>query len=460
MNKVFAKSVDGELMATDVVSLKRLDWNALNAEARREALARPAQSRADDLRRGVEQIIAAVRVGGDATLLELSHKYDRCTLDAIEVSEAEFVAAEAALDPALKKAIHEAAERIAAFHRASAPQPVAVDTAPGVRVERVLRPISRVGLYVPAGSAPLPSTALMLGVPAQIAGCREVVLCSPARADGCCDEAVLYVARITGVHRVFKLGGAQAIAAMAYGTDSVAKCDKIFGPGNAWVTEAKLQVSGDPDGAAIDMPAGPSEVLVIADAEANAAFVAADLLSQAEHGPDSQVILLSPSGGMLDEVAREVDRQCTGLPRQAIATQALAQSRLIKVESLAQAVEVSNRYAPEHLILQVATPRELLDSVDSAGSIFLGAWTPESVGDYCSGSNHVLPTYGYARSYSGVSVASFQKQITVQEVTPDGLRHIGPCAATLAAAEQLQAHRRAVTLRLAALDGTKTEVAS
>jgi histidinol dehydrogenase len=396
-----------------------------------------------------------VRQRGDEALLELSATYDRCTLDAIEVGEAEFAAAEAALDPELKAAIREAAGRIEQFHRAAALQPVVVETAPGVSVERILRPINWVGLYVPAGSAPLPSTALMLGVPAQIAGCREVVLCSPARVDGRCDEAVLYAARLTGVHKVFKLGGAQAIAAMAYGSASVPKCDKLFGPGNAWVTEAKLQVSSDPDGAAIDMPAGPSEVLVIADAAANPVFVAADLLSQAEHGPDSQVILLSPSADLLDKAAAEVERQCAELPRNAIASQALAQSRLILVESLGEAVEVSNRYAPEHLILQVAEPRELLDGVESAGSIFLGQWTPESVGDYCSGSNHVLPTYGYARSYSGVSVASFQKQISVQEVTADGLRNIGPCTAILAAAEQLEAHRRAVTLRLAALEATR-----
>jgi len=432
--------------------MKRLDWNALDPAAQVQALARPAQSRADELRRGVEAIIAKVRAEGDAALRELSAKYDRCAIDAIEVTAEEFAAAEAALAPELKAAIEEAAARIAAFHRESAPRPVAVETAPGVRVERVLRPIAKVGLYVPAGSAPLPSTALMLGVPAGLAGCREVVLCSPARADGRCDEAVLYAARVTGVHRVFKLGGAQAIAAMAYGTQSVPRCDKLFGPGNAWVTEAKLQVSGDPEGAAIDMPAGPSEVLVIADGKADPEFVAADLLSQAEHGPDSQVILLSPSDALLDRVAVEVERQCAALPRAQIATQALAQSRLILVDSLQQAVAVSNRYAPEHLILQVAEPRALLDGIDSAGSIFLGAWTPESVGDYCSGSNHVLPTYGYARSYSGVSVASFQKQITVQELSADGLRAIGPCTATLAAAEQLEAHRRAVTLRLAALE--------
>jgi histidinol dehydrogenase len=432
--------------------MKRIDWNTLDGQGRSEALARPAQARAAELREGVGRIIAAVRARGDAALRELSAKYDRCALTVLEVADDEFAAAEAVLDPDLKAAIREAAGRIEAFHRAAAPQPVSVDTAPGVRVERVLRPIQRVGLYVPAGSAPLPSTALMLGVPARIAGCREVVLCSPARADGRCDAAVLYAARLTGVHKVFKLGGAQAIAAMAYGTASVPKCDKLFGPGNAWVTEAKLQVSSEPGGAAIDMPAGPSEVLVIADVAANPAFVAADLLSQAEHGPDSQVILLSDSAALLDRVEREVERQCAELPRAEIARQALAQSRLIAVASLAQAVEVSNRYAPEHLILQVTAPRRLLDGIDSAGSVFLGAWTPESVGDYCSGSNHVLPTYGHARSYSGVSVASYQKQITVQELSADGLREIGPCTATLAAAEQLEAHRRAVTLRLTELE--------
>lgn len=434
--------------------MKRIDWNTLNDAERDDALARPAQSRADALRLGVEGIVADVRARGDVALRELTTRYDHCTLDAIEVGEAEFAAAEAALAPALKAAIREAATRIEAFHSATAPQAAGVNTAVGVRVERILRPIRRVGLYVPAGSAPLPSTALMLGVPARIAGCPDIVLCSPARADGSCDEAVLFAARTVGVHRVFKLGGAQAIAAMAYGTESVPRCDKLFGPGNAWVTEAKLQVSSDPDGAAIDMPAGPSEVLVIADAEANVAFVAADLLSQAEHGPDSQVVLVSPSADLLDKVAAEVDRQCAQLPRGAIAEQALAQSRLIEVSSLAQALEVSNRYAPEHLILQVRGARELVAGVESAGSVFVGAWTPESVGDYCSGSNHVLPTYGYARSYSGVSVASYQKQITVQELDPNGLRAIGPCTATLAAAEQLEAHRRAVTLRLAALGVT------
>jgi len=440
--------------------MKQLDWNRLDEAARRDALARPTQSRTDDLSGGVARIVAAVRERGDDALREFSAAYDGCVLDALEVTEVEFAAAEAALDPALKAAIDEAAARIEHYHRATASKPVAVETAPGVRLERIVRPIDRVGLYVPAGTAPLPSTALMLGVPARVAGCRSVVLCSPARADGNCDAAVLYAARVTGVHRVFKIGGAQAIAAMAYGTASVPRCDKLFGPGNAWVTEAKLQVSVDAGGASIDMPAGPSEVLVIADEQASAVFVAADLLSQAEHGPDSQVILLSPSTELITKVAAEVERQRALLPRSQIAEKSLAQSRLIAVDSLAQAVEVSNRYAPEHLIVQVRDPHALLDGITSAGAIFLGEWAPESLGDYCSGSNHVLPTYGHARSYSGVSVSSFQKQITVQDVSAAGLRAIGPCAATLAAAEQLEAHRRAVTLRLEALDARETTEAS
>src|ERR1700754_568302 len=432
--------------------MKRIDWKTLDEAGRDAALARPAQSRAQELRQGVEAIIADVRVRGDVSLRELTARYDGATLAALEVTDEEFAAAEARLDPALKAAVREAAERIERFHRAAAPTAVSVETARGVRVERVLRPIRRVGLYVPAGGAPLPSTAIMLGVPAAIAGCRDVVLCTPVQANGRCDDAVLFAARTTGVHRVFKLGGAQAIAAMAYGTATVPRCDKLFGPGNAWVTEAKLQVAGDPAGAAIDMPAGPSEVLVIADADADPRFVAADLLSQAEHGPDSQVLLVSPSAEQLGAVATEVERQRRELPRAEVAATALGESRLVQVADLAEAVEVSNRYAPEHLIIQTAEPRALLGDVESAGSVFLGEWTPESVGDYCSGSNHVLPTYGYARSYSGVSVASFQKQVTVQELSAQGLRNIGPCAAILAEAEQLEAHRRAVTLRLAAMD--------
>ncbi|MGH8144746.1 MAG: histidinol dehydrogenase [Rhodanobacteraceae bacterium] len=431
--------------------MKRIDWANLGEDLHSAALARPAQSRDPRLRESVAAIISAVRARGDAALRDCTARFDHVALAELEVAEDEFAAAEAALDTGLKRAIGEAASRIEAFHRACMLASVAVETAPGVRVERVSRPIARIGLYVPAGSASLPSTALMLGIPARLAGCPEIVLCTPPRPNGSCDPAVLYAAQRCDVHRVFKLGGAQAIAAMAYASESVPRCDKVFGPGNAFVTEAKLQVSADPEGGAIDMPAGPSEVLVIADDAADPAFVAADLLSQAEHGPDSQVMLVSDSPALLDDVENEVLRQCAELPRVAIATAALDNARVIHVDSIQTALEVSNRYAPEHLILNVREPRRWLGGIVSAGSVFLGSWTPESLGDYCSGSNHVLPTYGWARSCSGVSVASFQKQITVQECDPQGLRAIGPCAATLAAAEQLDAHRRAVTLRLARL---------
>ncbi len=428
--------------------MKRLIWNALDAEARAASLTRPAQVGSAERSAVVARLVAQVRADGDATLRALTRRYDGCELGDLAVSAAEFDAAETRVDPALREAIAQARERIACFHAAAAPAPVRVETAPGVVCERVLRPLGRVGLYAPAGTAPLPSTVLMLAVPAQLAGCPEVVLCTPANAAGECDPVVLYTAKLCGVGRVFKLGGAQAIAAMAYGTASVPRCDKLFGPGNAWVTEAKRQVANDVDGAAIDLPAGPSEVLVIADAAADAAFVAADLLSQAEHGSDSQVMLLSPSRALLDAVAAEVEAQLQTLPRAAFARDALAHSRLIEVADIAEALAISNAYAPEHLILNVVDPRALLPDVRNAGSVFLGAWSPEAVGDYCSGTNHVLPTYGYARAWSGVSVASFVKQITVQELSPDGLRAIGPCARVLADAEQLHAHERAVALRL------------
>ncbi|MEO5962104.1 MAG: histidinol dehydrogenase, partial [Thermomonas sp.] len=343
--------------------------------------------------------------------------------------------------------IEDAAARIRTFHRAGMSKPYAVETAPGVICERIIRAIPRVGLYVPAGSAPLPSTALMLGVPAQLAGCRETILCTPPRKDGSADPAVLVAARVTGVSRVFKLGGAQAIAAMAFGTASVPRCDKIFGPGNSYVTEAKQQVAQS-GAAAIDMPAGPSEVLVIADAGADAAFVAADLLSQAEHGPDSQVLLLTDSAPLLDAVLLQVQQQLETLPRADIARVALGASRAVLVDTLDTAFDISNSYAPEHLILALREPQAWVERVTSAGTVFLGDWTPEALGDYCSGSNHVLPTGGAARAWSGLSVASFQKAITLQTANREGILNTGPCAATLAHAEGLQAHARAVELRL------------
>ncbi len=430
-----------------------LIWARLDAGARAAALARPALARADELRAAVARIIDQVRADGDQTLRLLTRRYDEVEIDSIELPRARIDAAIANLADDVRAAIDEAYGRIRAFHEAARPREVGVDTAPGVRCEIVWRPIATVGLYVPAGSAPLPSTALMLGVPAQIAGCREVVLCSPPDREGGIDAAVLYAARRCGIARAFRIGGAQAIAAMSVGTASVPRCDKLFGPGNAYVTEAKLQVAATAGGPAIDMPAGPSEVLVIADGTADPAFVAADLLAQAEHSPDAQAILLTDSAALAAAVRVELAEQLATLPRRAIAAQALAGSRLIVVGDLAEAVALSNGYAPEHLILEVAAPRALLARVESAGSVFLGSHTPESLGDYCSGTNHVLPTYGAARAWSGVSVASFMKSISVQEATLAGLAAIGPCAMTLARAEGLVAHERAVAVRLAGNNG-------
>jgi len=429
--------------------MNRLIWSRLDDEQRRNALRRPVQAVAQRTRDAVAAVLAEVRQLGDPALREFTRRFDGVALEEFEVGAAEFAAAEVAVEPTLKQAMQEAAMRIEAFHRAGMAQPYAVETAPGVLCERMIRPIPRVGLYVPAGSAPLPSTALMLGVPARLAGCREVVLCTPPRADGSADPAVLVAARLTGVTRVFKLGGAQAIAAMAFGTASVPRCDKLFGPGNSYVTEAKQQVA-QAGAAAIDMPAGPSEVLVIADAGADPAFVAADLLSQAEHGPDSQVLLLSDASVLLDRVAVELERQLAVLPRAAIARQALSASRLIEVDRLDDAFTISNEYAPEHLILALRDPRAWLERVEAAGSVFLGDYTPEALGDYCSGTNHVLPTSGAARAYSGVSVSSFQNFVSVQAASRAGIGRIGECALTLARAEGLDAHANAVALRLEA----------
>lgn len=428
--------------------MRRVSWNSLDVRERAQVLRRPAQHASAGTSVAVAALIDEVRARGDSAVRELTERFDRVSLDALAVTEAEFAAAATALTPALRDAIDEAAARIESFHREGMTREYGMDTAPGVRCERVLRPIARVGLYVPAGSAPLPSTALMLGVPARLAGCRDVVLCTPPRPDGSADPAVLYAAQRCGVRQVFKVGGVQAIAAMAFGTASVPKCDKLFGPGNGYVTEAKRQVAMSEGGAAIDMPAGPSEVLVIADAGANPAFVAADLLSQAEHGPDSQVLLLSDDASLIDAVAGQVERQLAGLSRADVARRALESSRLIQVDTLDEAFDVSNTYAPEHLILALRDARAWLPRVEAAGSVFLGDWAPEALGDYCSGTNHVLPTSGAARYVGGLNVASFQVAITVQEVTRGGIAAIGPCAVELATAEGLDAHRLAVALRL------------
>jgi histidinol dehydrogenase len=424
-----------------------IDWGTLDAAQRERLLQRPARTIPDEVRVAVADVLDQVRVLGDAALRTLTLRFDGVALDDFVVDEAEFATAEAVVSPQLRAAMVAAAQRIEAFHQAGMQQAYAVETAPGVVCERIVRGIARVGLYVPAGSAPLPSTALMLGVPARLAGCREVVLCTPPRCDGRADPAVLVAARLCGISRVHKLGGAQAIAAMAFGTDSVARCDKLFGPGNPYVTEAKLQVSARADGVAVDMPAGPSEVLVIADAGANPAFVAADLLSQAEHGADSQVLLLSDDAALIAGVVAQLRAQLPRLSRCGIAERALAASRLILVDTLDTAFAISNRYAPEHLIVALREPRAWLDRIQSAGSVFLGDWTPEALGDYCSGTNHVLPTGGAARAVSGLNVASFQTTISVQAAQPRGIAAIGACAMMLAEAEGLDAHRNAVALR-------------
>lgn len=432
-------------------AMKPLVWKSLSASARAAALQRPAQSAQPRTAARVAALIADVRRGGDAALRRLTARLDGAKLSSLRVRAAEFAAAEKALSAADWSALRRAYRNLRRFHLAQRPKPVRVETTRGVVCEKLSRPIGRVGLYVPGGSAPLFSTALMLGVPAQIAGAPVRVLCTPPDRAGRINPWILCAARLCGITAVFKLGGAQAIAAMAYGTATVPKCDKLFGPGNRFVTEAKLQVSRDPAGAAIDLPAGPSEVMVIADNAANPAFVAADLLSQAEHGPDSQVVLVAFSQAFAARVQAALAAQLATLPRGAIAAGALRQSRVLLAASPAEAAEIANRYAPEHLILQVENPRALLPHITTAGSVFLGAWTPESLGDYASGTNHVLPTYGWARACSGLGLADFLRAMTVQAATPRGLRRLGPVVERLALAENLAAHQRAVRVRLDAL---------
>lgn len=428
------------------------DWAASDAAARAALLARPAQADRAALYEAVRAILAEVRAGGDDALRALTARFDRVRLTALEVAAEDIAAAARQLEPEDRAAIDVAIGTVTRFHEAQRVAPLAVDTAPGVRCERLTRPIDAVGLYVPAGSAPLPSTALMLAVPARLAGCRVRVLCTPPRGDGSADPAVLYAARACGVDRVFKLGGAQAIAALAYGTATVPRVDKVFGPGNAWVTAAKQLVAVDPDGAAADLPAGPSEVLIIADAGARADFIAADLLAQAEHSADAQVLLVTDSRELAGRVNVELARQLPLRRRAETAAAALAHGRAIVTADLASAIEVANAYAPEHLLVQTRAPRDWLPHISRAGSVFLGPWTPEVLGDYCSGTNHVLPTWGYARSCSGLSLADFERRMTVQEADRQGLATLGPVALRLARLEGLEAHAAAMALRLQALE--------
>lgn len=425
-----------------------LYWDALDRAGRCAALERPALKSRQDVASAAQAIIGQVRAQGDAALRALTLRFDDASLMDLAVSPGEFAAARAELRSEQVAALQRAIENVTAFHAAQLPGALDIETEPGVRCERLIRPIDSVGLYVPAGSAPLPSTAIMLAVPARLAGCPRRVLCTPPRADGKAHAAVLVAAELCRIDRVFKVGGAQAIAALAYGTDCIPKVDKIFGPGNAWVTAAKQLVASDPEGAACDLPAGPSEVMVIADEAARPELLAADLLAQAEHGSHAQAILITSCATVANAVAAAVLAQRRQLSRRAILEASAAHCRYIVTRDIAEAIAVANAYAAEHLILQVREPRRWLGEIRNAGSVFLGEWSPEPMGDYCSGTNHVLPTYGHARALSGLSVCDFVKRMTVQELSPAGLRALGPIAVTLAELEGLDAHARAVTYRL------------
>jgi len=410
-----------------------------------ELLKRPTLS-IDHLDSVVKNILTRVKTSGDLALKEFSEKFDQAKLDSFSASKDEIQNASDLVSEDLKSAIDQAYDNIYKFHSAQQKEELRVETMSGVTCWRKSLPIEKVGLYIPGGSAPLFSSVLMLGIPAKIANCKEVILCTPPQKDGKINPAILYAANKVGIDKIYKVGGAQAIGAMAYGTETISKVDKIFGPGNQYVTAAKQQVSLD--NTAIDMPAGPSEVLVLADKSSDAAFVASDLLSQAEHGKDSQVVLVSTDKTLLSNVNIEVEKQLEQLPRKSIAIDCLKNSLSILVDSTDEMMQLSNFYAPEHLIIATKNAEELAEKVSNAGSVFIGNYTPESAGDYASGTNHTLPTNGAARAYSGVSLDSFMKQVTFQKITPEGLKELGKSIETLAQAEELMAHSNAVTVRL------------
>ncbi|AEO54063.1 hypothetical protein MYCTH_2296153 [Thermothelomyces thermophilus ATCC 42464] len=440
-------------VAAEKITMKVYDMATVSAAGLDEALKRPSQKSSDAILKIVTPIIDDVRKNGDKAVLAYTHKFEKATSLTSPVLKAPFPESLMRLPPETVKAIDVSFENIRKFHAAQKEEkPLKVETMPGVVCSRFSRPIEAVGLYVPGGTAVLPSTALMLGVPAMVAGCKKIVLASPPRADGTITPEIVYVAHKIGAESIVLAGGAQAVAAMAYGTESVSKVDKILGPGNQFVTAAKMYVSNDTNaGVSIDMPAGPSEVLVIADKDANPAFVASDLLSQAEHGVDSQVVLIAVdlSDAQLAAIEDEVHKQAMALPRVDIVRGSIAHSLTVRVRTVDEAMEISNKYAPEHLILQLKDAEAAVDKVLNAGSVFIGEWTPESVGDYSAGVNHSLPTYGYAKQYSGVNLASFVKHITSSNLTAEGLRNVGEAVMQLAKVEELEAHRRAVSIRLA-----------
>jgi histidinol dehydrogenase len=428
--------------------LTTIYWNKKSAKERSQLLQRAEQKNEKIFREKVQAMIDAVRLNGDSACRKMTADYDGVTLKQFAVTPQEFSHAKKQVNAASYQAMQQVSQQLYAYH---VPQKLAdygIETAPGVLCEHKSRPIARVGLYIPGGSAPLVSTVFMLGVPANIAGCPIRILCSPPEANGEINPHILVAAELMQIKQVYKIGGAQAIAAMAYGTESIPKVDKIFGPGNPWVTQAKMLVAQDAAGARYDMPAGPSEVMVVADHTGQAEFIAADLLSQAEHGNDSQAILLSTQEELIIDVARAIERQMATLSRRDIIAQSLLHCRLILIEDLTQGLDIINDYAPEHLILQIANPRNYLEKIHCAGSIFLGPWSPEAAGDYASGTNHVLPTYGFARTLSGLSVRDFMKTISIQELSRTGLMHLSDSILTLSQIEGLEAHGQAVAIRV------------
>lgn len=403
----------------------------------------------DYLDSSVKNIMTRVRKSGDYALKEFAWQFDKVRLNALEVTSTEIEVAVKATPANLAQAIQTAHTNILKFHRAQEVPLLSIETMPGVTCQRKSVPIEKIGIYIPGGSAPLFSTVLMLGVPAKLAGCQEIILCTPPTENGTINPVILFAANLVGITKIYKVGGAQAIAAMAYGTESIASVYKVFGPGNQYVTKAKQLIAME--GIAIDMPAGPSEVLVFADETANPEFIAADLLSQAEHGADSQVVLVSTSEAIFPKVAMEIDHQLDLLPRKDIAQESLKNSLFASFEDIDTAFEFINTYAPEHLIINAKKAHSLTDKVRNAGSVFVGAFTPEAAGDYASGTNHTLPTNGFAKAYSGVSLSSFQKHITIQEISNEGLQRLGPAVEIMAEAENLLGHKNAITVRLQTL---------
>jgi histidinol dehydrogenase len=416
------------------------------------ALSRPAATDRRGIEESVKNIVNDVRNGGNRAVQLWSNKLDGFDGPVTPLPEEAFDAAWKIVEPELHDALEVAIRNVSAFHVDLVPREVHVTTSPGVVCRRVTRPLQTVGLYVPGGRNPLPSTVVMLGVPSAIAGCPTRVVCTPPRSDGSVNPLILVAARKCGLDTVFAVGGAQAVAAMAYGTETIPRCDKIFGPGNRYVDAAKRLVANDPEGAALDLPAGPSEVLIIADEFADPVFVAADLLAQAEHDIVAHAVLATTSAVLADEVERILKKMAAALPDTSTATAALSHAVIIITSDEDHLVELANQYAPEHLIINTATPAPIVDRIATAGSVFVGAWTPEVLGDYCSGTNHVLPTGGYARTYSGLSVDSFMRYMTVQEATSDGMASLGAATATLARAEGLIAHERSVLARLRAIE--------